>query len=248
MHNSMILYFPDSDTLRLAITSGTVPPVLSLTPAVAGLDEEGHIWIATSETLPRSAQKALTHLGVGLKSNDVDASLTMDVCCWLQVLPLERAAPSNTVPQTQQTAVLFELTDTTQLSTLVAEILRVGNDRQSFRWLESGPDSVGFLRVIGPPYYSLLRALDRGDQEMPPRAYVEQAPRVWVEIGFQHPFAQQLNVPKGKLLLLRSPREWIFLDEAPFTDIYDILEFELPSSGTAWQPAELNIDCACRSG
>src|SRR5262249_42160960 len=91
----------------------------------------------------------------------------------------------------------------------------------------------------GPPYYSLLRALDRSGQHTPPRAYVEQAPRVWVEIGHTHPFVQQLSAPKGQIVLLRPPREWLFLEDRPYSDIYEILDFELPCARTAWQPAEL---------
>ena len=60
-------------------------------------------------------------------------------------------------------------------------------------------------------------------------AFVERAPRVWVEIGYTHPLAEQLKPPEGKLLLLRPPRVWTLLDEAPFRDVYDVLEFTLPA-------------------
>jgi hypothetical protein len=232
----MIFYFPNLDSLRLALTSGMVPPAVSLKPAVAGFDDQDHLWLQTAEALPRGAQAALGRLGVQVKKTS-DAALSIDVCCWLQALPLEPAAAPQALPATQA-PVLFELTNTAQLSDLVAEILRLGNDRQSFRWLENDGETRGLLRVIGPPYYSLLRALDRSGQAAP-RAYVEHAPRVWVEVGYTHPLLPHIKPPKKQLLFLRPPRDWTLLDEAPFQDIYDILEFELPQAKIPWQPVPL---------
>ena len=46
----MILLFPDLDTLRLALTTGTVPPAVSVEPVVAGFDDSGRPWIDTPAT------------------------------------------------------------------------------------------------------------------------------------------------------------------------------------------------------
>ena len=73
---------------------------------------------------------------------------------------------------TAQTPVLFELPDVTGLAGLVGEMLRLGNDRQSLRMVAGSP----VLRVVGPPYYTLLRALDRLGTDAP-RAYLERARR-----------------------------------------------------------------------
>src|SRR5262249_34848619 len=86
---------------------------------------------------------------------------------------------------------------------------------------------------------SLLRALDRDGQETAPRAYLERSPRVWVEIGYTHPLAEQIQPPPGKLLLIQPPRQWTFLDEAKFRDIYEILEFALPDAPACWQSTDL---------
>jgi hypothetical protein len=232
----MILYFPNLDALRLALTSGTVPPAVSLKAAVAGFDDQDHLWLQTDEALPRSALTALGRLGVQVKKAS-DAPLSIDVCCWLQALPLEAASPME--QPSAQAPVLFELTGAGQLADLVAEILRLGNDRQSFRWLENGGEVRGLLRVIGPPYYSLLRALDRSGRDAAPRAYLEHSPRVWVEVGHTHPLLGHIKPPKNQLLLLRPPRDWTVIDEAPFQDIYDILEFELPEARPPWNPVPL---------
>jgi hypothetical protein len=227
----MIFCFPDLDTLRLAITSGVAPPAVSLAEAVAGFDAQGHIWLQPSVTPTAKVRTALAKLGVQVVKADGDL-LAEKVCCWLQLLPLQRESAAPFL--SKQAAVLFELPDPAQLGEVVGEVLRLGNDRQSFRYLKDETGTCVLLRVIGPPYYSLLRALDREGQAAAPRAYVERAPRVWVEIGHTHPLVEQVRPPEGTLLLMRPPREWTFIADGPFRDIYDILEFALPGERRAW--------------
>src|SRR5262249_8421675 len=171
----------------------------------------------------------------------IGAMLTVEVCCWAELLPLQ--ADPRPIDRLEQTAVLFDLGGGEQLSQLVVEILRLGNDRQSFRWLDEGVNKTGearaLLRVVGPPYYSLLRALDRNGTSAGPRAFVERAPRVWVEVGQTHPFAEQIKPPEGKILLLRPPRVWTLLDDGPFRDIYEVLEFPLTDAPVRWHEGQL---------
>ncbi len=153
------------------------------------------------------------------------------------MLPLQRlAAPPA---PSAQTPVLFELADAAQLPAIAGEILRLGNDRQGFRALAGDDDRRALLRVVGPPYYSLLRALDRAGDGGAPVAYLEAAPRLWVQVGHTHPLLGHLQAPPGKLVLLRPPRHWLFLDEAPFGDIYDIVEFSLPKAPVRLREAAL---------
>jgi hypothetical protein len=224
----MILKFPDLDTLHLALTAGAVPPAVSSSPVVSGEDDGGALWVETAETLPRASQNELKKLGVQFARAN-GAALTTDASCWAEILPLSPEAGPPAV--TDQTPVLFEVTGGPALTELVSEILRLGNDRQSFRWLEdAGGEARSLLRVVGPPYYSLLRAIDRGGKGGAPAAFVERAPRVWVELGYSHPLAAHVKPPDGKLLLLQPPRRWTLLDDAPFRDVYDILEFTLPAA------------------
>ena len=86
-----------------------------------------------------------------------------EVSCWPQLLPVARDAAAPQI--SNQAPVLFELEKADDLPTLVTEMLRLGNDRQGFRWFADPRDPDGkrvLLRVIGPPYYTLLRALDKG--------------------------------------------------------------------------------------
>ena len=117
--------------------------------------------------------------------------------------------------------------------------MRLGNDRQGFRWFCDGSDGPALLRVIGPPYYSLLRALDRDGHNAAPRAYTERVPHVWVQVGHTHPLLEQIRPPDGQLVLLRPSRDWIALPDTPFRDIYEVLEFPLAAVPMPWQETEI---------
>jgi hypothetical protein len=230
----VILSFPDFQVFRLALTCGAVPDKVSLAPAQAAVDDAGRVWLSPVIPLSKAEAKELRRLGVSIQET---CALSLEpLCCWLQLLPLERAA-REPLP-TDKTPVLFELADEALLPELVGEILRLGNDRQSFRLLEEVGIGRALLRVIGPPYYSLLRALDRRDSG--PRAYRELSPRVWVQVGYVHPLAEQIRPPAGKIVLMRSPRHWTFLDEVRFRDIYEILDFALPATASTWQESTVD--------
>ncbi len=234
----MIVNFPNLDTIRLALTSGTVPGAVALAPAVAGFDADGRVWVQPSADLPKKAQAELRRLGAAL-CKATGTAPAVEVSCWLQLLPLQRSA--DPVGRPEQAPVLFELPEGEQLASLVTEVLRLGNDRQGYRWLEDPRGKSpgrALLRVVGPPYYSLLRAIDR-DGQAAPIAYVEQAPRVWVQLGYRHPLADHVKPPQGKLLFLRPPRRWAYVEDAPFHDIYDVLEFSLPAQKAPWREGEL---------
>jgi hypothetical protein len=235
----MILLFPNLDTLRLALSSSIVPAEVTLAPAAVTFDDQGKIYLETDAGLSRTVTKNLDRIGVkGSKRHAGDTPEKLS--CWPQALPVAREAETPTI--SSQAPVLFEMSDADDLPTLATEMLRLGNDRQSFRWFSTLGDVESkrvLLRVIGPPYYTLLRALDRSaaGTKGAVRAYVERAPRVWVEIGHAHPLAQQIRVAEGQFLLIRAPREWIHLDDSPFQDIYEIIQFALPARPVEWMEA-----------
>jgi hypothetical protein len=143
-----------------------------------------------------------------------------------------------------RTPVLFDLRQPGQFAEVACEVLRLGNDRQSFCDVTDGQNPRTLLRIVGPPYYSLLRALDRDLSDTPvdsdlPCAFVEQHPRVWVQIGHSHPLGDQIVPPAGQLVLIRATRQWDFVQEIPFQDIYQVVDYELPQTATAWQQREL---------
>lgn len=236
----MIVHFHDLNILQLALTTGAVPPDVAQKPAVAGFDDEEQIWIETAAKLPASAQRELKRLGV-LVCKSSRAALNMEVSCWLELLPLVRdRVPLDAL---EKVPVLFDVPSGAELSRLVLEMLRLSNDRQSYRWLQDMKDSTNgraLLRVVGPPYYTLLRAIDRlGGPEIAPHAFVEAGAGVWVEVGYRHPLAANIKLPKGRILLLRPPRQWLMLPDAPFRDIYETFEFQIAGSATQWKDHSL---------
>jgi FtsH ternary system domain X7 len=234
----MIFQFPDPETFRLAITSALVPPDVSLAPAEIAADAQGRLSVKPAGGIPPKAmQNGLKKLGVAAGKDHVGTPES--VSCWLEGLPVTREAA---IPELASSApVLFEM-PASQLPVLVGEMLRLGNDRQSFRYLETADEKAEriLLRVIGPPYYTLLRALEQSERD-PARviAYVERSPNVWVEIGYNHPLAAQIQPPAKHLLLIRPPHDWTFLEEVPFHDVYEILDFPLLQAPIAWQERDL---------
>jgi hypothetical protein len=238
----MIVHFSDLKILQLALTSGTIPPDVAQKPAVAGFGGDEQVWVETAAKLSAATQRQLKRLGA-LVCKSSDVARNTEVSCWPQLLPLVRdTAPLNSL---EKTPVLFDVSSGAELSRLVLEMLRLDNDRQSYRWLvesdnQNKEEGRALVRVVGPPYYSLLRALDQlGGPDIAPRAFVERAPGVWVEVGYHHPLAANIRPPKGKILLLRPPRQWLMLADAPFHDIYEIVEFRLPSGVTRWKDSPL---------
>jgi cellulose synthase operon protein C len=231
------LLFPDSKSFQLALTNGSLPASVSQTPVTAGFDEQDRLWIETPATLSQAALKQLRKLGVRTGPH-CDAKGLARAHCWLELLPLT-ADPTSTA-HLEQTPVLFDLSTGERLAQLVSEILRLGNDRQTYRWLiDKGESSRGLLRVVGPPYYSLLRAIDRDGDNLAPVAFVERATGVWVELGYSHPLVEHIKAAAGQMLLLRSPRTWTVLEEAPFRDIYEVMDFTLPDLPTVYQEGQL---------
>lgn len=227
----MILQFPDFDALCLAITSGLVPTEVAAGPTAYAESAAG-ITVDVPAKVPRKVRNELNKLG----GNEVrsHAGEPTDVSCWPQILPLVRTpAPPHL---STQAPVLFELQDDAALADVVRELIRLGNDRQSFRSLPGGRV---LLRVVGPPYYTLLRALDRATLGGAVRAYAEAAPRVWVELGYSHPLADRVAVAEGQSLLVRPPREWEFLADEPFRDVYELLTLQLPAEPVVHAEAAL---------
>ncbi len=229
----MLLKFPNLKTLTLAISSGIIPQEIVVAPVLAALQSDGGIWLEADGTLPRSVSATLKDWGVVSRrgSSAVDAQFEQR-SCWLHVIPFERDAAFCEVGD--RTVVLFELLDETLLPEFVNEILRQGNDRQSFRHIEYEGTRRALLRVVGAPYYSLLRAVEHSSFANSARAFVERSPRIWVQAGFRHPLMDRLTPAPGQHLLLQAEGEttiaWRTLKEEPFRDVYEVTEFVLPEA------------------
>jgi len=243
----MILLFPNLDTLYLALSKEIAPREVTLAPAAITIDDQGRIYVESTVPLSKTVAKSLDRIGVkGSKRHGSDAPQV--VGSWVQILPLTKEREAATL--SPQAAVLFEVSNSEDLPKLITEMLRLGNDRQSVRWLSTtgeNASNLALLRVIGPPYYTLLRALDNSTAGSTNgiRAYVEGAPRIWIELGYTHPLVNQLRIADDQIVLIRSPREWTTFDNEPFQDVYDITQFELPVGSIEWEastaPTKLTV-------
>lgn len=227
----MTFLFPNDDAVLFALTSGFVAPEISLSAARTGRDSLGRRWITPRQTA--IGDLAARFAEIGIPSLPAEPADGRDIDHWLQAIPLER----DLVPPklADQTPVLFELTDAGSLMQFSTEILRLGNDRQSLRMVEaSGGKSIYLLHVAGPPYYSLLRALEQNTSDSP-RAFLERAPRVWIEFGWHHPLVQQLAPSRGQLVLVHSPHEWRSMADVAFRDIYESITVAEPERVVRWE-------------
>lgn len=231
----MIFHFPRLDTLSFAIAGGHIPATTASAPCRASFASNGVIAVEASFKLAKGRKAEL--LALGVTESDHHLGAIEELTCWLQAFPLQPVAGPPQV--SQQAPILFELPDAAVMAEIVQEILRLGNDRQSFRAVAGANGTTRILlRVIGPPYYTLLRATERFEgNDQPIRAFVEPSPRVWVEIGYTHPFASRITLAENRVLFLSAPRSWDAVPDAPFRDIYELLQFPLPHAPVAWADA-----------
>ncbi len=229
----MIFCFPDLDTFRLAATGSLVPADVVLAPVRVRFEDDGRIYLQTDGKITKKLAGELARLNV--TAAKVMPEPFEELSCWLQAIEAE---PDNAPLLSTHAPVIFEVPDPKQLPQLVGEMLRLGNDRQSYCWLDTGRGKHILLRVVGPPYYTLLQSLDPqfSGSTKTLTAFVEQGPRVWVQIGYQHPLAQRIKLPDEQMVLIRPGRQWTYLESPPFQDIYDVLQFPLPGALITWQP------------
>jgi hypothetical protein len=219
----MIVEFPSLSALELALSAGAIPATTAAQRVRATPATDGPIRVQPARALSRTVLKKIAPWGGVEVSGEFD--LSFDARCWPQLLPLvrERAAGAQGV-------MLLALADAAALPILVGEMLRLGNDRQSYRELPGSSLAAALLRVVDPPYYTLLRTLEENSGM---RVFVERSPGVWIEWGYRHPLETRLKPAKGEILLLSGERDWQSLPDAPLTDAYDAVEFTLPPMAPA---------------
>ena len=239
----MLYHLPDQEALFQILTSRHLPSKEAASAVRAGREEDGSLLIETTGKLSTSVLKALQPLGLTkLHGRSKRKSvIDQDFSCWYELL---KPVPSPAWKQSHNSdnsqivqKILFQLSSEEQLREVSSEMFRLGNDQQRFQVLQSDEDSEDFsclLLVINPPWYSLLRAMAGWDEEGSIDAYWEQAPHIWVELGFEHPLLRKVKLqPKSEqMLLIHSSREWRFVLRGPYQDLYELLEVQLPDQPT----------------
>jgi hypothetical protein len=217
------LFFPNLNALRLALSSGLVPARICRAAADAGFDADGRLWLQPAEWPPRESLAALVRLGVqALGGSGVPTS---PVSCWAELLPLQVATELPT-------GLIVFLVPDRQIAKFVARLNRASHREVAINLPDITPQGHGWVSVVNPPTSILTESTE---QASPIEAFAEQAPNVWVRLGWRHPVVDHFTVPTGKMLLLRSPRSVIALSaEVP---VPQPDEFRLRAVSTAPAPS-----------
>ena len=188
------LFFPNLSALRLVLASGLVPKELTHAPAAAGFDPHGRLWLELPELPSREIIATLARVGVqALGGAGVP---TEPVRCWAELLHLRKS-----------------------VEPLPGTILFVGPDREAARFaarlqrttassirvsLRDDPINRSAWIVCRNPPPRILS--DTDESGSPFVAFAEQAPGVWVQVGWEHPLPNHLVIPPNSSLLIRPPR------------------------------------------
>ncbi len=216
--------FADETTLQVALTTGLVPAELAATAAGCRREADGTFLVFPFVRIGRRVSQALAAAGVVACSQDREPERHAD--CWAQLLPARR---TGTEPP--RGPILFLAPPAASCLELGAEMLRLGCDRQDFRFSRSESEPL-LLRAVDPPYYTVASILD-GARKV--RAFAPSPPgqeRVWTEIGFAHPLAISLRAPEGQLLLLGGDGAWLRVENGPWHNLYEVLDIQVPAAST----------------
>jgi FtsH ternary system domain X7 len=208
------LLFANLDALRLALVGGAASAELSGSTARAAIDPQGRVWLQTEAAFSRDNSAALGRLGVSILGGGADVELS-PVSNWFEVFPL-----SPMTAATRPNGPVLLAAPVSQLGQTAAEIRRLSPEsRIQYRFSDSGDDVL--LHVDRCPIFSLSSGGER-------TAFFEQAPRVWVEAGFEHPLAQLIQPPDGQLAIIRAPGRWSWFSDDPFEP--EVEKFQLVES------------------
>ncbi|MEZ4259942.1 MAG: hypothetical protein R3B36_12790 [Polyangiaceae bacterium] len=226
------LRFASVDALRFTVTSGLVPDEVLRAPARVERHSDGAIVVAPDVKVTKRALEALR----AAVRDGVDvvepASSAARVGCWAELVPMHED-PSA---EAGDGLVLFVAEGGAALVDLAGELLRLGCDRLEYRLGtlaavgSDDPREVAFLRVVSPPYFSLVRAMDRVDDL---RAFVPSPrgqDRVFVEVGHEHPLARLLSPAEGDAVLLSPDRGFHLARGGEWRDMYTIVELTVPGA------------------
>ncbi len=189
-----VLDFPNLDTLRLVLASGTLPTEVTDTPAWVAQEERGRVRLEPSAFPSREMLTGLNRLGVRLVAEM--APHVISVGCWAELLALRPASPQTMLASGP---VLFVL-PTSELARFTVRLRRFGAPTQALRF--PLPETAWIIQDGAPPSM-LEQTLDR---DSPIEPFTEHAPGIWIRHAWDHPVPARLVAPTTGTLLLRPDR------------------------------------------
>lgn len=187
-----ILRFPSLNSFHLALAGRAVPRRLWGHPVEAATMPDGSILLRFPEGVDLDSNHRLNSLGIGESSKAVENWITFS--CWPEIIPPEKTK----LTEGQSGPLLISIAGE-RAAALLAELRRWGRGAIDLAWSD---DSL-LIRLSEPPFH-LLQRIEAGELD----AYVEQSPRIWVRAGWHHPFASELEIPRGKCLYLEQTGAW----------------------------------------
>ena len=221
----MGLGFADSDALLVALRSGLVPAEVAAGACrVARADPL--IIVEPDQAMPVGPLSKLRAAGVREVALPGAARAMR---CWAEALQ-----PTAFEVAKLPSLVLFVTERVSQLLEVAAELVRLGSDRLE---LAIAGDR-GVLRVVDPPTYTIVRALDRdhGLRVFAPDLVGQEA--IWTELGFHHPLAAQLRTERGRLLLVARDG-WTTIRDEGWMPLDAALELAVPERAPALVPGSM---------
>ncbi|MGE0547084.1 MAG: hypothetical protein AB7O24_02970 [Kofleriaceae bacterium] len=220
----MALEFRNSEALQVVLRSALCPAGVVQSTARIARRPDGALVLAPDAPLPAPVLATLRDAGIATDS--VLPNGARAIRCWAEAIePIQ--TPVATIPS----LVLF-VTKAAELIDLAAELVRLGCDRQEL--LVTG--ELGVIRVVDPPTYTVVRAIDHeaGLQVFSPDPLQQEA--VWSELGSHHPLADQLRGEAGTLLLI-SANGWFSIANHGWFGLDAALDLSA-SGGVTLAPAE----------
>lgn len=213
----MALLFRDSTALIAVMRSGVCSTSMLTQPAYVA-DRDGSVLVAPEKSVSSATLKKLKDIGV------VDTQLPKNarkVSCWMEAIQPVRV-PNQQIPA----LVLITTPRASQLIDVAAQLVRLGCDRQEL--LIAG--DMGVIRIVDPPTYTVVRALDHEDGLCVYAPDPVGQEIVWTELGFSHPFAEQLRANQQAMLLINNKDGWRTIADKDWMNLDKAIEFMVPGA------------------
>lgn len=218
-----LLNFSSQAELVNAIKSKIIPLDIVQAPAYVMRDKD-NIAIALEVPMPEQLEKDLVKLGL-VKTLSTSRSKKTAIRHWLELV---NPVKLNNY-QHDYKLVIFRFNDSNLMLAFVHELLRLGCDRLEFlQYQLSEQVKINLIKVVSPPYYSLLKGLDQvsGITVYAPVKYHRQE-LVWLQCGYSHALISHCKLNCQQLILIDSCGRWNYFNKQQWQSLYQLSEVKL---------------------
>ncbi len=226
--------FDTREELENVVRSGLIPQHVLQSPAVCRCGDDGRLLVHSGQKLKKADRQKLQTLGLLCGRDDGRAARVskhreeeFEVTHWAEFIVPRRRHAGIAEPG----LVLFRFARAQQLQAVSHELLRLGCDRQSFFSLQlPAGERLTLLRVLSPPYFTLLKALDDTADVTVYEPVRRGQEGIWIELGFGHPVLEAIDCATDRLVLIGGEGDWEYLPQAEWTRLYDSIDISIDAS------------------